>query len=284
MEKFDMENFPTSPGAIRMMESVSLDFYEKSYVGKWLYQVMGLEYDAVLDILEELPKQFFPETATWGIRYHEEKWQLPVMETLEIEERRRRIYEKRDFRAPMTPYKMEQYLNHVTGMEFHVLDCHDSGGYVFHPEHPNIFKVIYILEDLPGMDIKRVRKILDRIKQSHTDYILTGLIIIVMDNRSAEHIYVQKLCIHFAIPFQVAWLLDGEYCLNGEKLLDSSIKFGMFTKPDDTRVIHKDISMRHHEQFGSAGVTIKKNAWFLDGENLLDGSRLLNAEVTYETI
>ena len=106
MEKFDIENFPTSESAKKMLSYVTEGFYDKSYVGKWLYQVMGLEYDAALKIAEELPYQFFPETATWGLMYHEIKWGLPIRKNLSYEERRRLIYQKRDNRAPMTPYRM----------------------------------------------------------------------------------------------------------------------------------------------------------------------------------
>ena len=45
MEKFDLENFPVSESAKNMIVSVSDGFYDNSYVGKWLYEVMGQEYD-----------------------------------------------------------------------------------------------------------------------------------------------------------------------------------------------------------------------------------------------
>lgn len=127
MGKTDLENFPTSRCALRMLDDVSAGFYEKSYVGKWLYQVMGLEYDDAFRLAEALPEQFFPETATWGLRYHEEKWGLPVREQLDYEERRRLIYQKRDYRAPMTPYRMENFLHNATGLDVRISDCHDSG-------------------------------------------------------------------------------------------------------------------------------------------------------------
>ena len=108
MEKFDLENFPTSESAKKMLSYVSDGFYDESYVGKWLFQVMGAEYDKALEIVEDLPAQFFPETATWGLMYHEIKWGLPVRLNLSYAERRRLIYLKRDYRAPMTPYRMER--------------------------------------------------------------------------------------------------------------------------------------------------------------------------------
>ena len=68
---FDLEEFPTSESAKRQLSYVTKGFYDTSYIGKWIYQVMGLEYDEAKRIVEELPLQFFPETATWGLKYHE---------------------------------------------------------------------------------------------------------------------------------------------------------------------------------------------------------------------
>ena len=93
-EKFNLEEFPTSESALRMLSYVSEDFYKKSYVGKWLFQVMGLEYDEARKLVEELPYQMFVETATWGLMYHELKWQLPIRNNLSYEERRKLIYQK----------------------------------------------------------------------------------------------------------------------------------------------------------------------------------------------
>ena len=52
MEKFDLENFPVSESAKNMIASVSDGFYDNSYVGKWLYEVMGQEYDTAREIAE----------------------------------------------------------------------------------------------------------------------------------------------------------------------------------------------------------------------------------------
>ena len=45
-DDFNIENFPTSETAKRMMTYITGNgFYDKSYVGKWIFQVMGLEWD-----------------------------------------------------------------------------------------------------------------------------------------------------------------------------------------------------------------------------------------------
>lgn len=168
MEKFDLENFPTSESAKKMLSYVSDGFYDESYVGKWLFQVMGTEYDNAMDIVEDLPAQFFPETATWGLMYHEIKWGLPVRLNLSYEERRRLIYQKRDCKTPMAPYRMEKYLENLTGLEVHVNDVNDPGDFGKEFPNPNIFTVAIIGDS--SLELESVRAALDMIKQSHTLY------------------------------------------------------------------------------------------------------------------
>ena len=167
-KKTDLENFPTSQSAQNMLATVTTGFYDKSYVGKWLYQVMGLEFDeAERLIVEELPLQFFPETATWGLMYHELKWGLPVRDYLSYDERRKLIYEKRDQIAPMTPYKMELLVKKSTGFDIRVIDIHDvAHGYLV--DHPNKFIALAFCEK--STDIRAVLEVLNRIKQSHTTF------------------------------------------------------------------------------------------------------------------
>lgn len=159
-----LENFPTSPAGKRMISYVSEEFYERSYVGKWLYQVMGLEWDEVLSIAESLPEQLFPETATWAIMYHEIKYGLPIGDYMDLAERRRLIFIKRDTRAPMNPYYMEQSLSTIISGEATVLDSNED-----HTIPPNTF-VVKIDEVDDESVMRQVRAFLDRVKQSHTTY------------------------------------------------------------------------------------------------------------------
>lgn len=160
----DLENFPTSESAKRMLDSVdSGGFYDKSYVGKWIFQVMGLEMDEARQFIEELPYQAFPETATWGLRYHEQKYGLPVREGMPYEERRRNIYSKRDERSPMNPYRMEVILENITGRKAHV---DDETGPV------NTFTVKLESGD-NVVDVAAAIKKLKEIKQSHVAFTLS---------------------------------------------------------------------------------------------------------------
>lgn len=224
-DKFDFEHFPTSKSAKKMMGYVTEGFYDRSYVGKWLFQVMGMEYDTVRKMVENLGEQFFPETATWGLMYHELKWGLPIRENLSYEERRKLIYQKRDCRSPITPYRLEIYLENATGFKVHVADCHDKGEYGFIPTHSNIFKV-YLLGD-GSVDSKLVHKIVNGLKQSHTIYTVNDRVEVVFDNIKIENIWLKGIRMCMRMPFFGCNMLDGTWLLDGIILLNQKRRYGL---------------------------------------------------------
>lgn len=214
----NLEHFPENETAQRMLGSVSNGFYDDSYVGKWLFQVMGTEMEDARRLVEELPYQAFPETATWGLCYHEIKWGLPVREDLSYEERRSLILEKKGMREPMPPYAMEQLLKNITDFKTYVADIHDVSPYVPKTSHPNVFDVILEGDGTPK--VKKIRELLNRMKQSHTMYCLTHY------DRSSFHeilsyensIYLQT---EFYPRFNLEYLrLDSIWKLSGDKALN----------------------------------------------------------------
>lgn len=154
---FDIEKFPTSPSAVRMLSRVS-PIYERSYVGKWLYQVMGLEIDTVRGRFEELRAQAFPETATWGLSYWEQRYGITPPDGQSIEERRRAILTKRGLREPMNPAKMEWIIEMMTGCTAHVTE--DTAPYTFTVE-------VETNPALGAFNFDAVFSKLKRIKPSH---------------------------------------------------------------------------------------------------------------------
>ena len=163
-ELFDIEKFPDSEAAKRMVSYVTCNWYEHSYIGKWVYEVIGREIDAYQKIIEELPYQFFIDTATWGLRYHEIKYGLTVREDLSYEERRARIKAARDTRYSISPWEMEHLVKLAYGITIHVHDCNEPG-WEDAFEHPNIFEV-----DVEGDGAYKVLKYIKKLKQSHTTF------------------------------------------------------------------------------------------------------------------
>ena len=158
----DLERFPWSDSANRMLTYVTKGWYDKSYVGKWIYEVMGRELDLATVHIEELPYQMFIDTATWGLKYHEIKYGLPVREDLSYEERRRLLREKKNTKAPMIPWRMEQILKGVTDYDVQVHDCNEPGHYFIKSgtsmSTPLVSGAIaLLLEKYPSMSNKDVK-------------------------------------------------------------------------------------------------------------------------------
>mgnify|MGYP000753834514 CR=1 FL=1 len=63
----ELELFPTSESALKMLSYVTPGFYDKSYVGKWMFQVMGLEYDKALKRSGGITGTVFPGNSDLGI-------------------------------------------------------------------------------------------------------------------------------------------------------------------------------------------------------------------------
>lgn len=291
-KKIDLENFPTSQSAQNMLATVTPGFYDQSYVGKWLYQVMGLEFDeAERLIAEELPLQFFPETATWGLMYHELKWGLPVRDYLSYDERRKLIYEKRDQRAPMTPYRIETMLANVTGFWANIADIHDGGKYGYKVSHPNTFIAVFVGDG--SLNTKAVKRLLDSAKQSHTTYTIIDRMDTVLDCTTLEQMLLRNINIKAAVPFWRAALLDGSGYLDGSMLLDSMREYdlilglmyrqGEFYTPQSIDLSRMRIWLQYGvtEQYTGLKSRQEMAVYFwlalrLDGSVLLDGSETLN--------
>ncbi len=151
----DLENFPTSPAAKRMMKTVS-PVYDKSYVGKWIFQVMGMEVDEAWVFFEELRLQAFPETATWGVVYWEQRYHIPPDDNLTTEERRQRVIIKRGKRSPMNPTRIEQFIRDVTGRQSEITERNEE--YAFS---------VSILPGESVVDYSELIKTIRSVKPSH---------------------------------------------------------------------------------------------------------------------
>lgn len=264
----NLENFPSSSAGARMLEYVTEGWYDKAYVGKWIYQVMGLSIDEVEKIYQELPEQMFPETATWGLRYHEIKYGLPVGEGLELSERRSRILQKQMIRIGITPYNMERLLDGAAEFKVYVSDIHDPSDYIKKPDHPNQFQIVLIGDGTA--DIEGIRKIISQVKQSHTVYEIfyyeksEAKQNISWDNhlRLQSQYYPRQNQEYLFLDG--SWALDDSYVLNGYK---------RGSKADFYPVIVNYQTEVKAIVSTEAGVTVENS---LDGQWILNGDRELN--------
>lgn len=303
MKKFDLENFPVSESAKKMIASVSDGFYDNSYVGKWLYEVTGQEYDTAREIAEDILNQLFPETATWGLMYHEIKWGLPVRENLPYEERRQLIYRKRDYRAPMTPYRMEGYLKTATGFDVRIADINDPGDYGFVAPHPNAFKAYFMGEGI--LPAKRAKALLNELKQSHTIFSINYRSEYAVDHRALEKFLLKKIIFSYNVPFWKCRTFDGSWDLDGNLFLDACRDYnlilgfrynmGNMENTEAAKLAFRyastirtegTISNSHICTFGVNFWKLRTldGRWNLDGKEKLNATRLYNAKMNIKNI
>lgn len=241
----ELEHFPTSEAGQRMLERVS-PIYEEAYVAKWLFEVMGLEWDEARLIFEELKLQAFPETATWGLRYWEERYRIPVDESRPPEERRREVLLRRSFRAPMNPERIEDVVGRMTGRVVHVEE--NAAPYVF---------TVHLLDGGNILDYPAVRATLRRMKPSHQNFMID----VVMTARVRERcgsMLLRGLTLAFA-------------CRNRTGGMEAAQPI--------------EITVRGaRPRYGLRVYLTTDTMWRLDGSVLLDGSRKLNAGIIEEEI
>lgn len=158
----NLDNFPTSPAAQRMLGYVTSGWYDKSYVGKWIYQVIGLEIDRINVPVEELSMQAYVDSATWGLKYWESLVGIPVREDLDYDVRRSLINERLDKYHPISPAWLENYLSKLTGRDVTVT------------EHPRTYTFSVRIGNGNGnYHLPSVMRSLDCVKPAHLAYDIT---------------------------------------------------------------------------------------------------------------
>lgn len=196
----DLEKFPTSPAAKRMMKTIS-PVYDKAYVGKWLLQVMGMEIDEAWKFFEELRLQAFPETATWGIVYWEQRYHIPPDDNLTIEERRQRVIEKRGRRSPMNPARVELIIGGLT----------DGNVRAIENIAPYTFKIEIENKGRSGVDMQSIYNALKQIKPSHL-----GFEVEINDDAREQELVIQSDMISAMFTELPEWTMDYEFNSNIE--------------------------------------------------------------------
>lgn len=158
MSKIDLDKFPTSETAQRMLHRVS-PIYSEAYTMKWLYEVMGRELDDVWKIVREMPEQAFTQTVTWGIEAQEHKYSITPDDNLSLEERRARLFRRKTAKFPISPGRIEKYILEVWDMSVDIDETRAAGTFF-----------LRILSDEDN-HLRKMLSDLYTIKPSHLDMI-----------------------------------------------------------------------------------------------------------------
>lgn len=111
-----------SPEAEAFLRTVTKGFYNRSYIGLWIYEVIGREWDELRLWSEGMRTEIHPQTCTWSIAVWEWVYGFEPDESMALEERRRRILSKVIGAKPINPEVLRRGISVVSGAEAEVTD------------------------------------------------------------------------------------------------------------------------------------------------------------------
>lgn len=249
IDNVDLERFPTSESAKEMLSYVTKGWYDKSYVGKWIYQVLGAEMDLVRGYVEGLKNQAFPEICSWGMYLHELMYGIPVDSTKDIDERRKAVLYRKDrsHRMSVTPYRIESLIQQAFGLTASVTEQTD--------------KYTFTLDILVDADFVI----------GATDEIIA---------------YVRKIKPSH-LSFTTGYVIEAAVGIEQERFILPDIEIDMSAKwSDKSELPLVDIKLEVQESTGvwEGNVMLYQNLVQWNGEYAWDGTVRFNTEVTQEDL
>lgn len=309
-----LETFPTNEKAKEMLDMVNNGFYDKSYVGKWIFQVMGTEMQQAENYVMELQQQISPYTATWGLMYHEMKYGLIGIGNLE--NRRNRLFMKITNTMPFSPAMLIRNLSIVSSLD-------EKDFTVVENVADYTFEVGIQSYEVP-IDIKTIRNYILHIKPSHLHLQICEIYKsyfyqnVKTDSSIKVHsVFYPRGNFKF-LMLDGTWRLNGTHTLNGyfdnhvidfypiqlevsasigvkkeiSTLMETSSNAINEIQYEEELEIDSKINVEKQEesklclysntmlQIGiKSEVTIEKHIKYLDGTWLLNGTKLLDAEI-----
>ncbi len=152
-----------SAAAKRMIKTVS-PIYEDAYVGCWLFEDIGREWDRIWAIIDEMPDQLFPQTASWLLEMWEERYGITPNVGDSDETRRSRVMEAEATPSPFTPWSLDRWVFSNSGRHAKVNE--HVGPYTFSVHIVN-------QEGSSPIDYSKLKNYIIRHKQSHMTLELT---------------------------------------------------------------------------------------------------------------
>lgn len=115
----------TSDEAKTFLQMVTKGFYSRSYLGLWMYEVIGREWDDLRDWAEGLKNEINPQTCTWSIAIWEWVYGFEPDESLSLEYRRQRIMSRIRKLRPINPEAVRRGVAGLIGAELDDVEVHD---------------------------------------------------------------------------------------------------------------------------------------------------------------
>lgn len=254
-------------------------YYRDSYYYTAQNSAKGQEFDIIHAIVEDMPNQFNPQTATWGLRLWEEMLGIDTGED-SIEERRAKVMLKLLTLQRITPISLERLIKNVTKANVDIL--RNVAPYTFQ---------VRVREDSLDCDNGLIRRIVEDYKEAHMAFyqaFFLGQIVI------RERFYLRTEHRMSVYWFGDNGILNGRFVLDGRRNLDT-----MFP-PYNMRTWHKtSVSFVNEVLFGKTSnaftFILKEHLpvasvhdftfyWWGEGERLLNGTHFLNGDIALNRI
>jgi hypothetical protein len=87
-----------------------------------IFDAVGREFDIIDSMDYDVFIQFFPQTATWGLKYWERLLGLSVNESIPMHIRRNEVMARRITRNPVNPKRIQTVVSQLTGRHVDVDD------------------------------------------------------------------------------------------------------------------------------------------------------------------
>lgn len=134
----------------------------------------GEELDFLHAIINDLTKQFFPQTATWGLRFFEELFDLQSQPGKSLEKRRSNVMKECMNDLQVTPLSMENLVKTILGNKIEII--RNVEPYTFKIKLDNLSNVSEILKLIEDYKEAHMRCKFDyKLHESSLIYIGAGI-------------------------------------------------------------------------------------------------------------
>lgn len=291
---------------------IMIRYVEKYYQESKFYTAQnnakGEEFDLIHSIIEDMPNQFHPQTATWGLRLWEEM--MGIDGGVEnIEERRNNLLMKLMTLPRITPISLERLIKNIAKADVEVI--RNIAPYTFQ---------VRIKDNSLECNNRLIRKIIENYKEAHMAFYQVydmGKVVI------QEKFYFRTIHHLIMYWFRTDGLLNGDFLLDGSRLLNTDFPLyrlsvcncfympfketifvkGMFNRlnikikeklmirslfryrfiwwgnklPKYKIKVINPLQVKNKERFSIPIIKKTHNLWHLDGVVNLDGSRVMDA-------
>ena len=244
-----------SPEAETFRRMVTKGFYDRSYLGLWMYEVIGREWDEMKAWAEGIKSEIHPQTCTWSIAIWEWVYGFENDETLSLEYRRQRILAKVLGTRPINPEVIRRGVEKITGCDVDIKDF--AGPYRFS-------LTIHMPEDRDVFQYESVREYVRTVKPAHLAAFITWAFQVVIDNTQLEKFLFPQMRLHWYVPFWGCYVFDGTWNLDGSVKLCQQRRY-------DLR-----LGLKYYEgifyELAAVYTKLFDGTWNLDGSVCLDAA------------